>query len=220
MMRLKKTSGQRFLAADATASAIPKEPNFFRVCVSRFTLLADASGDHGGDRVASILPGSWGGHSIKEEGRTMSGLLKSTVLGAVLLTGMTLAAQSQDVSASPPAGGTPQQWGKPHPFGPKPSGSHSWKQEHYQNPADYATNRAYHPYSTHGVGASMGPYFGAEPKSGAGQINPADYATNRAYHPYSTHGVGASMGPYFGTSPEGGVVQPASTGSTQGQKTN
>jgi hypothetical protein len=38
----------------------------------------------------------------------MYDLLKSTVLGAVLLTGMALAAQAQSVSASPPAGGAPQ----------------------------------------------------------------------------------------------------------------
>ena len=111
----------------------------------------------------------------------MSGLLKSTVLGAVLLTGMALAAQAQSVSASPPASGVPQQM-KPHPFGPKPSGSHTWKQTHYQNPADYATNPAYHPYS-------MG-------------------------------GVGQSQGPYFGSAPQGGVGQPASSGSSQGPKTN
>ena len=113
---------------------------------------------------------------------TMSGLLKSTVLGAVLLTGMALAAQAQSVSASPPASGAPQQSANSHPFGPKPSGSHAWKAEHYQNPADYATNRAYHPYS-------MG-------------------------------GMGQSQGPYFGSTPQGGVAQPASSGSTQGPKTN
>ena len=112
----------------------------------------------------------------------MSGLLKSTVLGAVLLTGMALGAQAQSVSASPPAGGAPQPSVNPHPFGPKPSGSHAWKAEHYQNPADYATNRA--------------------------------------YHPYSMSGVGQSQGPYFGSAPQGGVAQPASSGSTQGPKTN
>src|SRR5271169_2798490 len=50
MIPLKKPSGQRFLAAGATPSAIAKEPHFFRVGVNRFTLLADAPGDHGGDR--------------------------------------------------------------------------------------------------------------------------------------------------------------------------
>ena len=94
----------------------------------------------------------------------MSGLLKSTVFGAVLLTGMALAAQAQSVSAAPPASGAPQQSVNPHPFGPKPSGSHIWKQEHYRNPADYATNRAYHPYSMSGVGQSQGPYFGSAPQ--------------------------------------------------------
>src|SRR5215831_1417481 len=128
----------------------------------------------------------------------MSGLLKSTVLGAVLLTGMALAAQAQSVSASPPAGGAPQQSVKPHPFGPKPSGSHTWKQERYQNPADYATNRAYHPYSVHGMGQSQSPWFGTAPQ-GEHYQNPADYATNRAYHPYSMHGMGQSQSPWFGS---------------------
>src|SRR5271169_4719754 len=99
----------------------------------------------------------------------MGGLLKSTVLGAMLLTGMALAAPAQSVSASPPAGGAPQQPVNLHPFGPKPSGSHTWKQEHYQNPADYVTNRAYHPYSMGGVGQSQGPYFGSTPQGAVAQ---------------------------------------------------
>jgi hypothetical protein len=103
----------------------------------------------------------------------MRGLLKSTVLGAVFLTGMALAAQAQSVSASPPAGGARQQSVTSHPFGPKPSGSHAWKQEHYQNPADYATNRAYDPYSMGGVSQSQGPYFTSVrwPQSGSRRLN-------------------------------------------------
>jgi hypothetical protein len=107
----------------------------------------------------------------------MNGLLKSTALGAVLLTGMALAAQAQSVSASPPAGGAPQQSMKPHPFGPKPSASRTWKQEHYQNPADYATNRAYHPYSMSAVGQSQGPYFGSTPPGGVAQ--PASFRSTQ-----------------------------------------
>src|SRR5262249_50002996 len=98
-----------------------------RVGVNPFTLITDAPGDHGGDR-GRLDPSRVVGRTlgnIKEEGRTMRGLLKSTALGAVLLTGMVLAAQAQSVSASPPAGGAPQQSVKPHPFGPKPSGSHT-----------------------------------------------------------------------------------------------
>jgi hypothetical protein len=120
------------------------------VGVTRFTPLRDAPGDHGGDLDPSrVVVRTL--ENIKE-GRTMNGLLNSTVLGAVLLTGMALAARAQSVSASPPASGAPQQLVNPHPFGPKPSGSHMWKQEHYRNPADYATNRAFHPYSMSGVG--------------------------------------------------------------------
>jgi hypothetical protein len=48
-------------------------------------------------------------------------------------------------------------------FGSAPQG------EHYQNPADYATNRAFHPYSTGGVGQSQGPYFGSAPQGGVAQ---------------------------------------------------
>jgi hypothetical protein len=77
----------------------------------------------------------------------MWGLVKSTVLGAALLTGMTLAAQAQSVSA--PGGGSAQV-APAHPFGPKPGGSKLWKQERYQAPADYATRTAMHPYSEPG----------------------------------------------------------------------
>jgi hypothetical protein len=80
----------------------------------------------------------------------MCGLLKSTVLGAALLTGVALAAQAQSVSASPPAAGAPPQLAQAHPFGPKPSGSNAWRQQRYQPPADYATNLAAHPYSDPG----------------------------------------------------------------------
>jgi len=80
----------------------------------------------------------------------MGGLVKSTVLGAVLLTGVALTAQAQSVSASPPAGGARPQLAQAHPFGPKPSGSNTWRQERYQSPADYATNPKWHPYSEPG----------------------------------------------------------------------
>jgi hypothetical protein len=100
----------------------------------------------------------------------MYGLLKSAVLGAALLTGMAVAAQAQSVSATPPAGAAPQQSVNPHPYGPKPGGGKAWKQEHYQNPPDYATNRAFHPYSMHGMGPQTDtPFFGSTPKGGVAQ---------------------------------------------------
>ena len=78
----------------------------------------------------------------------MGGLVKSTVLGAALLTAMALAAQAQSVSPSPAAGGTPVQVA--HPFGPKPGAAKLWKQQRYQPPADYGTNPKWHPYSEPG----------------------------------------------------------------------
>jgi len=80
----------------------------------------------------------------------MCGVLKSAALGVALLTGMAVAAQAQAVSGSAPAGGVPQQSAQMHPFGPKPGGTKQWKQQHYVPPADYATNRAAHPYSEPG----------------------------------------------------------------------
>ena len=78
----------------------------------------------------------------------MGGLVKSTVLGAALLTGMALAAQAQSISPPPAAGGTPALVA--HPFGPKPGAAKLWKQQRYQPPADYAANAKWHPYSEPG----------------------------------------------------------------------
>jgi hypothetical protein len=80
----------------------------------------------------------------------MCDVLKSVVLGAALLTGVAVAAQAQTVSAAAPAGGVPQQSAQMHQFGPKPGGGKVWKQQHYEPPADYATNPAAHPYSEPG----------------------------------------------------------------------
>ncbi len=80
----------------------------------------------------------------------MWSLVKSTVVGAALLTGLALAAQAQSVSASPAAGGAPALSAPTHPFGPKPSGAKQAKSGHYTPPADYATKTALHPYSDPG----------------------------------------------------------------------
>jgi hypothetical protein len=97
----------------------------------------------------------------------MCGLLKSAVLGAVLLTGTALAAQAQSVTAAPPAGGASVQSVQSHPNGPKPGGGSAWKEQRAQLPADYKTNPRYHPYSTHGMGPQADtPWTGAPPQSG------------------------------------------------------
>jgi hypothetical protein len=97
----------------------------------------------------------------------MYGVLKLAFFGAALLTGMALAAQAQSASASPPGDGVLKQSVQPHPFGPKPGGAKSWKQQRYQAPADCATNPAYHPYSMHGKGPQIddAPWFGSAPQS-------------------------------------------------------
>jgi len=80
----------------------------------------------------------------------MSGLLKSTVLGTVLLTGVALAVQAQSISASPSRCGVQPQTVPKNAFGPKVSGTHQWKYQHYAPPADYGTKAALHPYSEPG----------------------------------------------------------------------
>jgi hypothetical protein len=112
----------------------------------------------------------------------MYDVLEAAVLGGALPTGIGLTAQAQSVSGS----GVPQQSVPSHPFGPKPSGSNNWKQERYQPPADYATNRAYHRYSMLGMGPRIdSPYFGSSPKSAAHQTAPGNAQgpqTNSAFH--------------------------------------
>ena len=80
----------------------------------------------------------------------MWSLVKSTVLGAALLTGVGLAAQAQSVSASPAASGAPAQSAPTHAFGPKPSGTKHLNSQHYTPPGDYAAKAALHPYSEPG----------------------------------------------------------------------
>jgi hypothetical protein len=80
----------------------------------------------------------------------MWSLVKSTVLGAALLTGVALAVQAQSVPASPATGSVQPKAAATHPFGPKVTSSHQWKYEHYTPPADYRSNVALHPYSEPG----------------------------------------------------------------------
>ena len=119
----------------------------------------------------------------------MSSILRSTLLSVGLLAGTALAAQAQSVSSLPPAGGVPQtpvtQPSSSALVGPNPGKGSSWTEEHYQPPADYASNSTYHPYST-----SIGPKPGSH-SSGADvhyQATDADAAPSA--HPYTANGVG------------------------------
>ncbi len=119
----------------------------------------------------------------------MSSILRSTLLSVGLLAGTALAAQAQSVSSLPPAGGVPQtpvtQPSSAAIPGPNPGKNSSWSEQHYQPPADYASNPTDHPYST-----SIGPKPGAH-SSGVDvhyQATAADAAP--AAHPYTATGVG------------------------------
>jgi len=119
----------------------------------------------------------------------MSRRLRTTLLSLGLLAGTALAAQAQSVSSLPPAGGVPStpvaQPSSAGPFGPNPGKNSSWTEQHYQPPANYASDTTAHPYST-----SIGPKPGAH-SSGVDvhyQATEADSAP--AAHPYSATGVG------------------------------
>jgi hypothetical protein len=119
----------------------------------------------------------------------MASLLKSTFLGLGLLTGVSAAAFAQSVSALPPSGGVPQSavtqpYGSTQSFYPKPGGNSVWKEDNYQPPADYESNKAAHPYST-----SIGPKPGSH-SSGVDTGYQASGVEEPAQHPYTAPGVG------------------------------
>jgi hypothetical protein len=82
----------------------------------------------------------------------MPSMLKSTVLSVGLLAATALAAQAQSVSSLPPGGGAPQSAVTQPATSPKlvgltPGATSTPTAEHYQPPADTASNPADHPYS-------------------------------------------------------------------------
>ncbi len=121
----------------------------------------------------------------------MSDLLKATILGVGLLTGVALTAHAQSVSSLPPAGGMATQGAAAQPVAPtqalhpNPGGGSSWKEEHYQPPADYAANPADHPYST-----SIGPKPGSHSSGVDTHYQPTAADAAPAAHPYTSGGVG------------------------------
>ena len=124
----------------------------------------------------------------------MPSMLKTTVLSLGLLAGTTLAAQAQSVSSLPPNGAAQgaetqstvtQPYNSTQSFYPKPGGTSFWKDEHYQPPADYATNAADHPYST-----SIGP----KPGSHSSGVD-VPYRATAADAAPSAHPYTANVGP-------------------------
>ncbi len=118
----------------------------------------------------------------------MANLLNGALLSLGLLAGVAGAAQAQSVSALPPEGGMPVQATQPpaysstQSFYPKPGGSEVFKEQHYQPPADYAANRADHPYST-----SIGPAPGAQWSGRDTHYEkPPGWDSNVNLHPYTS----------------------------------
>ncbi len=122
---------------------------------------------------------------------SMTSMVKSTVLSLGLVAGFAMAAQAQSVSSLPPGGEAPAQTAVTQPYGstqsflPKPGGGSVWKEEHYQPPADYASNPADHPYST-----SIGPKPGSHSSGVDRHYQASDWDNQRAEHPYTAPGVG------------------------------
>jgi hypothetical protein len=123
----------------------------------------------------------------------MPSIVKSTLLGFGLMVGATMAAQAQSVASLPPNGGggaptgqsaVTQPYGSTQSFYPKPGGSQFFKEEHYQPPADYATGKAVHPYST-----SIGPSPRSHSSGKDVHYQPSTADNDRSAHPY-TAGAG------------------------------
>lgn len=119
-------------------------------------------------------------------------MLKSVMLSIGLLAGTALAAQAQSVSSLPPGGvvapepsAVTQPYGSPQSFYPKPGGNAVWKEDHYQPPADYASNPADHPYST-----SIGPKPGSHSSGIDVPYHASAWDAQPAQHPYDAAGMG------------------------------
>lgn len=120
----------------------------------------------------------------------MASLIKSTVLGLGLLAGVAATAYAQSVSSLPPAGSavpTAQSpvYSSTQSFYPKPGGMEVLKEQHYQPPADYASNPADHPYST-----SIGPKPGSHSSGVDQHYQTSEQDSAPAQHPYTSGSVG------------------------------
>jgi hypothetical protein len=119
---------------------------------------------------------------------------KATVFSLVFLAGAVATAQAQSVANLPPAGAqpaavVPPAYSGPAVAGPNPGSNISIPGgQTYQKPADWDSNRAYHPYSSSGAGPNPGSNVTAN-------TEPAPLAPDAAVNaPYSQGGTGPSPG--------------------------
>jgi hypothetical protein len=120
----------------------------------------------------------------------MTSIIKTALLSFGLMAGAAAVAHAQSVAALPPNDTTPAQTARTLPYGstqsffPKPGGAEVLKEEHYQPPADYAVNKADHPYST-----SIGPKPGSHSSGVDVPYHPTAADSSPSMHPY-TAGAG------------------------------
>jgi hypothetical protein len=121
----------------------------------------------------------------------MSSLLKSTALGLGLLAGVAATAGAQSVSSLPPAGGATAPTAPPAVTSstqsvlPNPGGQTLFEEGHYQVPADWDSNKNYHPYST-----SIGPKPGSHSSGQDEHYQATEEDNTPARRPYTSTGTG------------------------------
>ena len=121
--------------------------------------------------------------------------LQTTVLGLTLLVGLTASAYAQGVANLPPAGAqpatAPPAYATPTLGGPNPGSNISIPSTPgFKKPADYDSNRNYHPYSTSGGGPNPGSNVSANSEP----FTPPAGGDTVANHPYSPGGAGPNPG--------------------------
>jgi hypothetical protein len=124
---------------------------------------------------------------------TMRYSLRATALSVTLLAAAATSTFAQGVANLPPSGvqpaAAPPAAVSGPAIGPNPgSNINIPSMPAFQKPADYDSNRAYHPYSTGGTGPNPGSNVSA---SNGPFAPPADSPANR---PYSAGGLGPNPG--------------------------
>jgi len=126
----------------------------------------------------------------------MQPTFKTTVLSLTVLAGIAATAHAQGVANLPPAGAQPATVppaavSAPTIGGPNPGSNVSISPSPaYQKPADYDSNRSYHPYSSSGGG----PNPGSNVPANSEPYTPSANADSLAGHPYSPGGAGPNPG--------------------------
>jgi hypothetical protein len=121
----------------------------------------------------------------------MSSLFKSTILGLGLLAGVAATAYAQSVSSLPPASGATAPTSPPavtpstQSTLPKAGGQALFQEDHYQPPADWNSNKSYHPYST-----SIGPKPGSHSSGEDMHYQTTEQDSTPARRPYTSSGMG------------------------------